>query len=231
MIAVLYKNKYTIISNMTPTTSFSAFSEFAHYLTTIESCEAVSVDYMKENDYGVVFVGEQYNDSVKELFNCYTTHLVTRKYSIEKIKELRMESIIDNYIHFHDNEGNFEREMLRNHYKNNVCDSFDKKLNPPKCFFAQARREVISQEIADKKERDTDEIADHYKTINDKYKYMYLVSQQSHLANCKNDDDSDILSDHNNHNDYEEDYSHTSYNSDYYDDDYFSDSDSDYNSD
>jgi hypothetical protein len=202
----------------------------------------VKIDY-KDDDgyesYDVVMLDEKYDNNVKELFDCYTTFLVTRKYSHEKIKELRMDSIIENYIHLYDIEGNLEREMLRKAYKENVSDSFDKKLNPPKCFFAEARRERIAEEIAEKKERDTDDIGHHYKSINDKYKYIYEVfavsphsanNPHTQQSNGKNEDDSEILSEYNYY-EREEDYSHSSYNSDYYYDDYFSDTDSDYTSD
>ena len=216
-----------------------SFSEFANYMNSNDRLAPVKIDYNDDDgyeSYDVVMLDEQFDNNVKELFDCYTTFLVTRKYSHEKIKELRMKSIIENYIHLYDIEGNIERDMLRKAYTENVSDSFDKKLNPPKCFFAEARRERIAQEIAEKKERDTDDIAHHYKSINDKYKYIYEVSQHSahnpltQQSNGKNEDDIDKLSD-NNYYERDEDYSHSSYNSDYYFDDYFSDSGSDYTSD
>jgi hypothetical protein len=229
-----------------------SFYDFANSMLSVDASEAGDSVYCSdsatEDDYGVVYLKEQYDSNVRELFKCYTTFLVTRKYSSEKVRELRMESIIENYIHLFDIDGKLERGLLRKNYEERVIDTFDKKLNAPKCFFAEARRERNAQEIAEKKERDTDDIAHHYKGITDKYKYMYAVSQSSHQSqvtsgnsngNGKNEDDSDVLSDnyrfhysHNSNNyDYEEDNSHCSYSSDYNYDENFSNTDSDYLSD
>lgn len=204
------------------TTHFT-FSEFANSMLSTNT--VFCIDSLKDADYGVVYLEEQCDTNVKELFQCYTTFLVTRKYSIEKVRELRMESIIENYIQLYDS--NIDREMLRKLYKQNICDTFDKKLNPPKCFFAEARSERMAQEIAEKKDRDIDDIAHHYNGITDKYKYMYAIFQQgTSQTNGKNEDDSDVLSEKY-HCEYDEDYSHYSYNSDYNYDDCFSDTDSD----
>jgi hypothetical protein len=237
----------------TSTTSSDYSIPFAEFANSMLSTDSIDTVYCRESttddDYGVVYLEEQYDSNVKELFKCYTTFLVTRKYSIEKIRELRMKSIIENYIHLFDIDGKLERDLLCKNYEEHVIDTFDKKLNAPKCFFAEARRERIAQEISEKKERDTDDIAHHYKGITDKYKYMYAVSQQSpHQSqvtnvngNGKNEDDSDVLSDnyrfHYSHNsnsnnyDYDEDNSHCSYSSDYNYDENFSNTDSDYLSD
>lgn len=201
--------------------NYMSFPEFANAMNTDNSDDSNKFDI-----------------HVKELYDCYTTFLVSRKYSSEKIKQHRMEAIIRNYIQIYDinenyEKGTFNKDLLRKFYKANIVDSFDKKLNPPKCFFAEARRERIATEIADKIERDTDDITHHYKSINDKYTYMYMVSQSAQngqLSNGTKDDECDILSE-DNYYDNEEDCSHYSYNSDYYYDDYFSDTDIDYNSD
>jgi len=214
--------------------NYMSFPEFANAMNAVDAAGTVGAVGADDSNKSVNF-----DTNVKELLGCYSTFLVSRKYSIEKIKQHRMEAIISNYIQLYDinenyEKGSFDKNLLRKFYKANIVDSFDKKLNPPKCFFAEARRERIATEIADKRERDMDDIADHYKSINDKYKYMHTVSQQaqqnSNQSNGKNEDESEILSEHNYY-DYEEDCSRSSYNSDYYYDDYFSDTGSDYNSD
>ena len=109
--------------------------------------------------------------NIKELYDGYIKHLMVRKYNKDDIQRYRMEAVVDYYIDFYGNNKNYDRNKLIAQYKNCIDDSFDKKLNPPKCFLTMARREYLANELKEKMEYESCDINTHYKMINAKYKY------------------------------------------------------------
>jgi len=160
-------------------------------------------------------------ENIKELFDAYTTYMMSKKISNEDIKIKRMTSIINNYEAY--KNANYNKKELIEYYKNYLVDNFNKTFNPPKCLFTAAQRERRIEKEKELFEIETDDIAHHYKEINDKYSYYNCEYQ-------KNDDDN--ISDYED-SEYEFEYNEEYYtsDSDYYYDEYYSEYESDYLSD
>lgn len=143
-------------------------------------------------------------DAIKTLHDNYSTFMVTKKYSNEYIKDMRMKSVINNYEFY--KKAKYNKEDMVKYYKNNIVDNFNKKLDPPKCFFTAVAREKRLDAEKELFEQETDDIKHHYDSINEKYKFFHELSQKN------KDEESDIE---------EEYYEDTDY-------DYYSSTDSDY---
>lgn len=188
---------------MTTTINYNDFTEFATKMNN-------SSEY-PENDF---------LDAIKTLHDSYSTFMVTKKYSNEYIKDMRMESVIKNY-EFYKKE-KYNNDDIINYYKNNIVDNFNKKLDPPKCFFTEVAREKRLEAKRELFERETDDIYHHYDSINKKYKYFNELSQKN------NNEESDYEEEY--FEESEDDYYSTTDSDDFYDY-YYSDYDTDYLSD
>ena len=169
--------------------------------------------------------------NIKELYDGYIKHLMVRKYNKDDILRYRMEAVVDYYIDFYGNNKNYDRNKLIAQYKNCIDDSFDKKLNPPKCFLTMARREYLANELKEKMEYESCDINTHYKMINTKYQYY---NDLNNAEKQKQTNENDEYYDEYNENNYEDELNSSNYNSDDYDDyycEYISEEDSEYYSD
>lgn len=169
--------------------------------------------------------------NIKELYDGYIKHLMVRKYNKEDILRYRMEAVVDYYIDFYGNNKNYDRNKLISQYKNFIDDSFDKKLNPPKCFLTMARREYLANELKEKMEYESCDINTHYNMINAKYKYY---NDLNNAEKQKQTNENNEYYDEYIENNYEDELTSSIYNSDDYDDyycEYISEEDSEYYSD
>jgi len=188
--------------------NYENFTHFADYLNNSKNANNKSID-----------------ETLKEYHNAYTTFLMTRKYNIDKIKYYRMNVIVDSFM-YNINMNDIDiRKSLINYYIENIKDCLDNTLKPNACFFVKARLERQAYEKIDKYEKDTDEIALHYKGINDKNKYYYEKSIE--IINDDNYSESYIENEYCDEDDYYSDYN----TDDYYYDEYVTDYSTDYLSD
>lgn len=84
-------------------------------------------------------INEENLDAIKTLHECYSKYMVIKKYSNEYIKNMRMNSVINNYENYKCQK--YDKVDIIKYYKTNIVDNFDKKLDPPKCLFNAAARE------------------------------------------------------------------------------------------
>jgi hypothetical protein len=157
----------------------------------------------------------------KDIYDGYTTYMVSKKYDNDYIKNVRMNSLINSYIDY--KNSTFNKKLLIDYYKNNYCDTFNMILDPPKCIFTAAAREKRMEAEYKKREQETDDIKHHYDEINEKYKYYYEISQ-------KKEEDMEEEFQEEYQEDSQDDYYSTADSDDYYYD-YYSDYESDYMSD
>jgi len=116
----------------------------------------------------------------KNYFNAYNSFLVSRKTPIQDIKKHRMNSVIDYYMDCH-NKNTESKDIYLELYNKNINDNFNKILNPPPCPFLLEERRKKQEEELQRKEDETDDIKDHYKFIENKYKYFAdLVYRMNH---------------------------------------------------
>jgi len=188
--------------------NYENFTHFADYLNNSKNANNKSID-----------------ETLKEYYNAYTTFLMTRKYNIDKIKYYRMNVIVDSFMYNINMTDIDNRKSLINYYIKNIKDYLDNTLKPNACFFVKARLERQAYEKIDKYEKDTDEIALHYKGINDKNKYYYEKSIE--IINDDNYSESYIENEYCDEDDYYSDYN----TDDYYYDEYVTDYSTDYLSD
>lgn len=188
--------------------NYENFTHFADYLNNSKNANNKSID-----------------ETLKEYYNAYTTFLMTRKYNIDKIKYYRMNVIVDSFMYNINMTDIDIRKSLINYYIKNIKDCLDNTLKPKACFFVKARLERQAYEKIDKYEKDTDEIALHYKGINDKNKYYYEKSIE--IINDDNYSESYIENEYCDEDDYYSDYN----TDDYYYDEYVTDYSTDYLSD
>tara|TARA_B100000795_G_scaffold2296_1_gene1597 strand:- start:9765 stop:10328 length:564 start_codon:yes stop_codon:yes gene_type:complete len=184
----------------------SAIIDYDNFLSFVNKMNS------KSNDDGII-------SNYKDIYDGYTTYMVSKKYSNANIKIARMNSVINSYIEYSNIE--YNRKLLENHYKTKYYDSFNMILNPPKCLFTAAAREKRINAENEKKEQETDDIKHHYDEINRMYKYYYELSLK------KNDDKNENYEENFTEEDINEYYSTTD--SDDYN--YDSDNESDYYSD
>jgi len=146
------------------------------------------------------------DDALKDYYDAYCTYLVSRKYDTETIKTYRKNAIIDFYMTEKKLDNSF-RNVLDAYYIQNIKDTFNKKLNPPVCFFHEVRME----EAREKREIETDDVAQHYINLKKKYEAVYeemtkVSVNNHHAAHSANEnalsDCDDVESNFNNNNHY-----------------------------
>ena len=176
---------------------------------------------------------QDYDDALKDYYDAYCSYLVSRKYNMDTIKKYRKNAIIDFYI-TQNNIDNSLRVVLDNYYIENINDTFNKKLNPPPCFFHQERMAQKYEEDREKREIDTDDVAQHYIIMKNMYKAVYEeminhnnVQNNLNDNNIQSDYNDELESNNDKYFDYDEEY-YNIYDSDYYsDNEYYSDTYSD----
>lgn len=115
---------------------------------------------------------QDYDDALKDYYDAYCSYLVSRKYDTDTIKAYRKNTIIDLYITENKIADSLRKE-LDDYYTKNIKDAFNKKLNPPPCFFHQVRTAQKCEEARVKREIDTDDVAQHYINLKNMYKSVY----------------------------------------------------------
>jgi hypothetical protein len=174
------------------------------------------------------------DDALKDYYDAYCTYLVSRKYNADTIKTYRKNAIIDFYI-TQNNIDTSLRSELDKYYTANIKDTFNKKLNPPSCFFHEARMAKKHEEEFEKREIETDDVAQHYISLKNMYKTVYdEMNNQNNVQNNFNDNyniqsdyNDELESNNDKYFDYYEEY-YNIYDSDYYsDNEYYSDTYSD----
>jgi len=173
------------------------------------------------------------DDALKDYYDAYCSYLVSRKFNTDTIKTYRKNAIIDFYI-TQNNIDTSLRYVLDKYYITNVIDTFNKKLNPPSCFFHEVRMAKKQEAYQEKRDVETDDVAQHYINLKNMYKTVY--EEINNLNNVHNNlNDNNIQSDYNDdlesnndkYFDYDEEY-YNIYDSDYYtDNEYYSDTYSD----
>jgi hypothetical protein len=173
------------------------------------------------------------DDALKDYYDAYCSYLVSRKYNTDTIKIYRKNAIIDFYITQNKIDTSL-RAVLDKYYIANIRDTFNKKLNPPPCFFHEVRMAKKQEEYIEKRDVETDDVAQHYINLKNMYKTVY--EEMNNLNNVNNlNDNNNIQSDYNDdlesnndkYFDYDEEY-YNIYDSDYYtDNEYYSDTYSD----
>lgn len=164
--------------------------------------------------------------NIKELYDGYTKYLMVCKCDLDDIKRKRMHAVISNYIDFYGDNKNYDRNKLEIEYMTCIVDTFNKKLNPPECFFTRTRRDFLNYELSEKKEIENCDINNHYYNINKKYEYYSNLQNDKESINDNNEYEylqEDIIDDDNLSYSYDSD--------EYYDYDIVSDEESDYYSD
>lgn len=164
-----------------------------------------------------------YDDALKDYYDAYCSYLVSRKYDTDTIKAYRKNTIIDLYITENKIAGSLRKE-LDDYYTKNIKDTFNKKLNPPPCFFHQVRTAQKCEEARVKREIDTDDVAQHYINLKNMYKNVYesMTNQHSHNPHRNHNDPlhvdyEDTDSNYDKYTDYYDEY-YNIYGSDYYSD-------------
>jgi hypothetical protein len=174
------------------------------------------------------------DDALKDYYDAYCSYLVSRKFNMDTIKTYRKNAIIDFYITQNKIDTSL-RYVLDKYYITNVIDTFNKKLNPPSCFFHEVRMAKKQEAYQEKRDVETDDVAQHYINLKNMYKTIY--EEMNNLNNVHNNlnDNNNIQSDYNDdlesnndkYFDYDEEY-YNIYDSDYYtDNEYYSDTYSD----
>jgi hypothetical protein len=186
------------------------------------------------HDDDVRYVNDVNDDALKDYYDAYCSYLVSRKYTTDIIKTYRKNAIIDFYI----TENKFDNSMrkeLDSYYDANIKDNFNKKLDPPTCFFHQVRMEKKNEEVREQRDIDTDDVAQHYINLKNMYKNVYNMMNNTTMNNnnLNNMSDNihsecdDIESIYDKYTEYYDDY-YNIYDSDYYsDNNYYSDGYSD----
>jgi hypothetical protein len=201
-------------TSVLPTINFADFSVFADMYN--DTGEKWNIHSEENNDI------QDYDDALKDYYDAYCTYLVSRKYTTDIIRTYRKNAIIDFYI----TENKFDnslRKELDDYYIANVKDNFNKKLDPPPCFFHQVRMEQKCEEAREKRELDTDDVAQHYINLKNMYKNVYDLMNNISTNNPSNIND-------NIQSDCDDNESNCDKYIEYYDD-YYNIYDSDYNSD
>ena len=173
-----------------------------------------------------------YDDALKDYYDAYCTYLVSRKYDTNTIKTYRKNAIVDFYI-TQNNFDNTLRKELDTYYIENIKDTFNKKLEPPPCFFHEVRMEKKSEEAREKWELETDDVAQHYINLKNMFKTVYEEMNNTTTNNTLNDNITlqseyeDTESNYDKYGEYYEEYYNTYDSDDYSDCEYYSDAYSD----
>lgn len=189
-------------------------------------------DYFNnKNNQNHVFQDAQ---AYKTYYDAYSSYLVARKYNLEDVKTYRMNSLIDYFMELNKLNQNY-REDLRKYYLTYIKDNFNTVLNAPRCPFYEAERLQREEEQQAQYEDDTDEVRQHYKDLEAKYKCIVdMVYKINHPDEEQYDDEYYAYSDRSSTTsdtidfdeyDYYEDYEYDDNYDNYEQDDYISDDD------
>jgi len=144
--------------------NFADFAVFADIYNDTEEKWNIHSDTLKDGDDG--------DDALKDYYDAYCSYLVSRKYTPDVIKTYRKNAIIDFYITENKIDGS-RRKELDDYYIANIKDNFNKKLEPPSCFFHQVRMAEKDREAQEKREIETDDVAQHYINLKNMYKNVF----------------------------------------------------------
>lgn len=144
--------------------NFADFAVFADIYNDTGEKWDIHSDALKDGDDGY--------DALKDYYDAYCSYLVSRKYTPDVIKTYRKNAIIDFYITENKIDGS-RRKELDDYYIANIKDNFNKKLEPPSCFFHQVRMAEKDREAQEKREIETDDVAQHYINLKNMYKNVY----------------------------------------------------------
>jgi hypothetical protein len=123
----------------------------------------------------------------KVYFDAYNSFMVCKKMSLNDIRHYRMNSIIDYYMDiFHIK--NEMKQIYIKYYKDHIQDNFNKILDPPaNPFFLEQKMKHEEAEIQ-RKEDENDDIKDHYKFLESKYKYYAdIMYRMNHPQDIEDD--------------------------------------------
>ena len=168
------------------------------------------------------------DDALKDYYDAYCSYLVSRKYTPDVIKTYRKNAIIDFYITENKIDGS-RRKELDDYYVANIKDTFNKKLDPPPCYFHQVRMEEKNREASEKREIDTDDVAQHYINLKNMYKNVFdLMNNTSHNKSHNYSDNTqsdyeETDSNYDKYTEYYDEYGNAPYN--IYDSDYYTEND------
>jgi hypothetical protein len=186
--------------------NFADFAVFADIYNDTEEKWNIHSDALKDGDDG--------DDALKDYYDAYCSYLVSRKYTPDVIKTYRKNAIIDFYITENKIDGS-RRKELDDYYIANIKDNFNKKLEPPSCFFHQVRMAEKDREASEKREIETDDVAQHYINLKNMYKNVYdLMNNTTSNNNEPTSDYDDTNSNYDKYTDYYDEY--YAYDSDYY---------------
>lgn len=168
------------------------------------------------------------DDALKDYYDAYCSYLVSRKYTPDVIKTYRKNAIIDFYITENKIDGSRRKELV-DYYVANIKDTFNKKLDPPPCYFHQVRMDEKNREASEKREIDTDDVAQHYINLKNMYKNVYeLMNNTSHINSDNTQSDyEETDSNYDKYTEYYDEYGNAAYNTAYgiYDSDYYTEND------
>ena len=176
------------------------------------------------------------DDALKDYYDAYCSYLVSRKYTPDVIKTYRKNAIIDFYITENKIDGS-RRKELDDYYVEHIKDTFNKKLDPPPCYFHQVRMEEKNREASEKREIDTDDVAQHYINLKNMYKNVFdLMNNTSHNKSHINSDNTqsdyeETDSNYDKYTEYYDEYGNAAYGTPYnaaygtYDSDYYTEND------
>lgn len=174
------------------------------------------------NDTGEKWDASDCDDALKDYYDAYCSYLVSRKYTTDVIKTYRKNAIIDFYIaekKFDDSVDSVRKE-LDSYYIQNIKDTFHKKLEPPPCFFHEVRMAQKNEERREEREIATDDVAQHYINLKNRYKAIYnMMTAASAATAASASTEHNINENHNLQSDCDEETNYDRYN-DYYDEYY-----------
>ena len=212
------------ISATTPQGSIINFADFAVFADIYNDTEEkwnIHSDTLKDGDDGDDALKDAIqdgDDALKDYYDAYCSYLVSRKYTPDVIKTYRKNAIIDFYITENKIDGS-RRKELDDYYIANIKDNFNKKLEPPSCFFHQVRMAEKDREASEKREIETDDVAQHYINLKNMYKNVFdlMNNTSSNKPSNNNEPTSDYDDTNSNYDKYTDYYDeYYAYDSDYY---------------
>jgi hypothetical protein len=126
----------------------------------------------------------------KDYYTAYSSYLVARKYNLDDIKKFRMNSVIDYFMQVN-MLADTCRGDLRKYYLKHISDVFDKTLDPPRCPFYLEEKYTREEQKTKEYEEQTDEVKQHYRELDAKYKYF---AELNHKLTCHDEDDDNMSS-------------------------------------
>jgi hypothetical protein len=201
--------------------NFADFAVFADIYNDTEEKWNIHSDALKDGEDGDDALKDAIqdgDDALKDYYDAYCSYLVSRKYTLDVIKTYRKNAIIDFYITENKIDGS-RRKELDDYYIANIKDGFNKKLEPPSCFFHQVRMAEKDREASEKREIETDDVAQHYINLKNMYKNVFdLMNNTTSNNNEPTSDYDDTNSNYDKYTDYYDEYyaNGNAYDSEYY---------------